>query len=142
MKPESVSTKQERIATLARQNRAMAFTSLHHYLDYEWLQYAYELTRKDGAVGVDGQTAADYAEHLAENLTSLLDRLKSGRYQAPPVRRVYIPKAGVHPEKRPLGIPTFEDKVAQRAIVLLLEPIYEQDFTEVSFGFRPGKSPH
>jgi hypothetical protein len=75
-----VSTKQERIATLARQNRAMAFTSLNHYLDYEWLQYAYELTRKDGAVGIDGQTAADYAEHLAENLTSLLDRLKSGRY--------------------------------------------------------------
>jgi group II intron reverse transcriptase/maturase len=120
----------------------MAFTSLNHYLDYEWLQYAYELTRKDGAVGVDGQTAADYAEHLAENLTSLLARLKSGRYQAPPVRRVYIPKAGSHTEKRPLGIPAFEDKVAQRAIVLLLEPIYEQDFTEFSFGFRPGKSPH
>lgn len=127
---------------LARQNRAMAFTALNHYLDYEWLQYAYELTRKDGAVGVDGQTAAEYAEHLEENLTSLLNRLKSGRYHAPPVRRVYIPKAGSHTESRALGMPAFEDKVAQRAIVLLLEPIYEQDCTEFSFGFRPGKSPH
>lgn len=142
MKPESVSTKQERIATLARQHPAMAFTSLNHYLDYEWLQYAYELTRKDGAVGVDGQTAAEYAEHLEDNLRSLLDRLKSGTYHAPPVRRVYIPKAGSRTETRPLGIPAFEDKVAQRAIVLLLEPIYEQDFKEFSFGFRPGKSPH
>jgi RNA-directed DNA polymerase len=142
LKPDSVSTKQERIARLARQNPAMAFTSLNHYLDYEWLQYAYELTRKDGAVGVDGQTAAEYAEHLEENLRSLLDRLKSGTYHAPPVRRAYIPKGGARTELRPLGIPAFEDKVAQRAIVLLLEPIYEQDFKEFSFGFRPGKSPH
>jgi RNA-directed DNA polymerase len=127
---------------LARQQPAMAFTSLNHYLDYEWLQYAYELTRKDGAVGVDGQTAAEYAEHLEENLKSLLGRLKSGTYHAPPVRRAYIPKAGSRTETRPLGIPAFEDKVAQRAIVLLLEPIYEQDFKEFSFGFRPGKSPH
>lgn len=118
----------------------MALTSLNHHLDEEWLRYAYELTRKDGAVGIDGQTAQDYAVHLEENLRDLLERIKSGRYQAPPVRRVEIPKADG--SKRPLGIPTFEDKVAQRAIVLLMEPIYEQDFKNCSFGFRPGRSAH
>ena len=140
MKPESVSTKQERIAEMARRNPAMVFTSLNHYLDEEWLRYAYERTRRDGAVGVDGQTASDYEEHLEENLRSLLSRLKSGRYKAPPVRRAYIPKADG--SQRPLGIPTFEDKVAQRAIVMLLGPIYECDFSDCSFGFRPGRSAH
>lgn len=140
MEPVSVSTKRERIAELARQNPAMVFTSLNHHLDEEWLRYAYELTRKDGAVGIDGRTAAQYEENLEENLRSLLERIKSGRYHAPPVRRAYIPKADG--TKRPLGIPTFEDKVAQRAIVLLLEPIYEQTFSDCSFGFRPGRSAH
>jgi group II intron reverse transcriptase/maturase len=104
------------------------------------MRRAYELTRKDGAVGVDGQTAAAYAANLEANLRDLLERLKSGRYRAPPVRRQYIPKADG--SQRPLGIPTFEDKLAQRAIVMLLEPIYEQDFRECSFGFRPGRSAH
>ena len=75
---------------------------------------AYRLTRKDGAAGIDGVTAADYEAQLEANLLDLLDRIKSGRYQAPPVRRHYIPKADG--SQRPLGIPTFEDKVAQRAI--------------------------
>ena len=140
MKPESVSTKQERIAKLAAANPAMAFTSLNHYLDAEWLRYAYECTRKDGAVGVDGQTAQEYAADLEQNLQSLIDRLKSGRYRAPPVRRHYIDKSDGG--KRALGIPSFEDKVAQRAIVMLLEPIYEQDFQDCSFGFRSGRSAH
>ena len=70
MKPNSVSTKQERIAELARLNPAMAFTSLNHYIDYEWVKYAYDCTRKDGAVGVDGQTAEEYAKHLKQNLLS------------------------------------------------------------------------
>lgn len=140
MKPESVSTKQERIAQLARDNPAMAFTSLNHYLDEEWMRYAYERTRKDGAVGVDGQTAQDYALNLEQNLRDLLDRLKSGRYRAPPVRRHYIDKPDGG--QRGLGIPSFEDKVAQRAIVQLLEPIYEQDFLNCSFGFRPRRSAH
>ena len=141
MKPESVSTKQERIAKLAKTNPAMAFTSLNHYIDYEWIAYAYELTRKDGAVGVDGQTAEDYAQDLECNLLSLIDRLKSGRYHAPPVRRHFIPK-GDGQGQRGLGIPSFEDKVAQRAIVMLLEPIYEQDFYDCSYGYRPGRSAH
>jgi RNA-directed DNA polymerase len=140
LKPESVLTKQERIATLARSNRAMAFTSLNHYVDYEWVKHAYESTRKDGAVGVDGQSAQEYAENLEQNLVSLIERLKSGRYQAPPVRRQYIAKADGG--QRGLGIPCFEDKVAQRVIVMLLEPIYEQDFLDCSFGFRPGRSAH
>lgn len=140
MKPESVSTKQQRIAALAKANPAMVFKSLNHHLDLDWLRYAHALVRKDGAVGVDGQTAEEYEDRLEENLTGLLDRIKSGRYKAPPVRRTYIPKKDG--TRRPLGIPTFEDKVAQRAIVLLLEPIFEQDFKPFSYGFRPGRSAH
>jgi group II intron reverse transcriptase/maturase len=118
----------------------MAFTSLNHYLDVEWMEYAYECTRKDGAVGVDGQTAEEYAVDLRHNLTDLIDRLKSGRYRAPPLRRHYIDKAGGG--KRGLAIPSFEDKVAQRAIVMLLEPIFEQDFLDCSIGYRPGRNAH
>jgi len=140
LKPDSVSTKQERIAKLAAQNPAMAFTSLNHYLDAEWLRYAYECTRKDGAVGVDGQTAQEYAANLEQNLQSLMDRLKSGRYRALPVRRHYIDK--LDGGKRALGIPSFEDKVAQRSIAMLLEPIYEHDFRDCSFGFRSGRNAH
>jgi RNA-directed DNA polymerase len=125
---------------MARTHRDRAFASLHHVLDLEWMLEAYRATRKDGAAGIDGATAADYAERLEDNLLDLLDRIKSGRYQAPPVRRSYIPKADG--SQRPLGIPTFEDKVAQRAIVMLLEAIYEQDFLSCSYGFRPERSAH
>jgi len=125
---------------MARTHRDRAFASLHHVLDLEWMLEAYRTTRKDGATGIDGITAADYAERLEANLLDLLDRIKSGRYQAPPVRRTYIPKADG--SQRPLGIPTFEDKVAQRAIVMLLDAIYEQDFLPCSHGFRPGRSAH
>jgi group II intron reverse transcriptase/maturase len=120
----------------------MGFTSLAYFIDVDWLLRAYEKTRKDGAVGVDGQTAEDYAADLKGNLRSLLERVKSGTYQAPPVRRVHIPKAGSAAETRPLGIPTFEDKVLQRAVVMVLESIYEQDFLDCSYGFRPGRSAH
>jgi len=106
--PDSVSTRQERIAALARQSPEMGFTSLAYLMDVEWLHEAYRRTRKDGAVGIDGQTAADYERDLENNLRSLLDRAKSGRYFAPPVRRVHIPKAGSQTETRPIGIPTLE----------------------------------
>jgi RNA-directed DNA polymerase len=115
-------------------------TSLHHLIDREWMLEAYRLTRKDGAPGIDGVTATDYEATLEANLDDLLARIKSGRYIAPPVRRHYIPKADG--TQRPLGIPTLEDKVAQRAILLLLEPIYETDFLSCSYGFRPGRSAH
>ena len=140
LQPESVFTKQRRIAELAQTHPQRVFISLNHYLDYDWLHQAYVRTRKDGAPGIDGVTAADYESHLQENLEGLLERLKSGRYRAPAVRRAYVPKGDG--TQRPLGIPTFEDKVAQRALVMLLEPIYEQDFLDCSFGFRPGRSAH
>lgn len=140
MKPASVSTKQERIATLARDYPERALFTLSQYIDYEWVRYAYDRTRKDGAVGVDEQTAEEYAANLEQNLLTLVDQLKSGRYQAPPVRRHYIDKTDG--SKRGLGIPCFADKVAQRAIVMLLEPIYEQVFLACSFGFRPARNAH
>jgi RNA-directed DNA polymerase len=137
-----VSTKQERIATLAKQSPQMAFTSLAYLMDMDWLKEAYQRTRKDGAVGVDGMSAEEYERDLEGHLQRLLDRVKSGTYQAPPVRRVHIPKGGSTTETRPLGIPTLEDKVLQRAVVMLLEPIYEQNFLDCSYGFRTGRSAH
>lgn len=138
----SVSTKQQRIAEMAKRSPQMGFTSLAYLMDIDWLQAAFHRTRKDGATGVDGQTWTEYAKNLEANLQSLLDRAKSGTYRAPPVRRVHIPKAGSATETRPIGIPTLEDKVLQRAVVMLLEPIYEQDFDAGSYGFRPGRSAH
>jgi len=140
--PDNVSTKSQRIAELARQSPQMGFTSLAHLMDIEWLHEAWRRTRKDGAAGVDGQTAAGYEQELEGNLRSLLDRAKSGTYRAPPVRRVHIPKGGSATETRPIGIPTLEDKVLQRAVAMLLEPIYEQDFHDCSHGFRPGRGAH
>ena len=118
----------------------MALCSLHHVIDLDWMKEAYRLTRKDGAPGIDGVTAADYEVNLETRLLGLLERIKSGRYRAPPVRRAYIPKADG--SQRMLGIPTFEDKVAQRVITMVLEAIYEEDFYPCSYGFRPGRSAH
>jgi group II intron reverse transcriptase/maturase len=139
---ESVSTKLQRIAQLAQEDRKRALISLAHHIDVDFLREAYRRTRKDGAPGVDGQTAAEYEENLEENLQSLLDRFKSGRYHAPPVRRAHIPKGSDPTKKRPIGIPTFEDKVLQRAVAMVLEAVYEQDFLDCSYGFRPGRSAH
>jgi RNA-directed DNA polymerase len=140
--PTTVSTRQQRLAELARQAPQLGFTTLNHHLDLPWLLEAYQRTRKDGAAGVDGQTAADYEADVLGNLQRLMDRAKSGTYWAPPVRRVHIPKGVGTTETRPLGIPTFEDKVLQRAVVMALEAIYEQDFYPCSYGFRPGRSAH
>jgi len=139
--PENVSTKLERIAKLARQAPSMAMTTLAHHIDVDFLREAYRRTRKDGAPGVDAQTAAAYAVKLEDNLQSLLDRFKTGSYKAPPVRRVHIPK-GDGRKTRPIGVPTFEDKVLQRAVTMVLEAIYEQDFLDCSYGFRPHRSAH
>jgi RNA-directed DNA polymerase len=139
--PTSVSTKLQRIAELARTSPSMVFTTLAHHVDVEFLREAYRRTRKDGAPGVDRQTADEYAEELESNLRSLLDRFKSGTYQAPPVKRVHIPK-GDGSKTRPIGIPTFEDKILQRAVSMVLEAVYEQEFYDCSYGFRPGRSAH
>jgi RNA-directed DNA polymerase len=137
----SISTKLAWIAELAERKRSSALTTLAHHLDETWLREAFRRTRKGGAVGVDGQSALQYEEHLDENVRALLDRAKSGRYQAPPVRRVHIPK-GDGRKTRPIGIPTFEDKVLQRAVAMVLEPVYEQDFLPCSYGFRSRRSAH
>ncbi len=130
----------QRVAKQAKDHPEWCFTTLAHHIDIDLMREAYRRTRKDGAVGVDGVTGADYAVDLEGNLGSLLDRAKSGRYRAPAVRRTYIPKGDGR--MRPLGIPTFEDKVLQRAVVMVLEALYEQDFMDCSYGFRPGRSAH
>jgi len=140
-RPENISTKLQRVAELAREAPELVFTTLAHHIDIEFLREAFKRTNKSGAVGVDGQSAATYADNLDENLETLLNRFKSGSYRAPPVRRVHIPK-GDGTKTRPIGIPTFEDKVLQRAVVMILEAIYEQDFLDCSYGYRPERSAH
>jgi group II intron reverse transcriptase/maturase len=140
MESQDVYTKQQRIAELAGQRPRFRMVSLNQHLDMDWMREAYRQTRKSGAAGVDGVTAERYERDLDANLANLLERAKSGSYQAPPVRRTYIPKG--RNEQRALGIPTLEDKVLQRAVVMLLQPVYEQDFLDCSHGFRPGRSPH
>jgi RNA-directed DNA polymerase len=137
---QRISTTRRRIAELAEQTPKLALTTLAHHVDLAWMHESYRRTRKDAATGVDDQTAAEFAENLEENLQELLDAAKSGRYKAPPVRRVHIPKPDGR--KRPIGVPTFADKVLQRAVAMLLEPIMEADFLDASYGFRPGRSAH
>jgi len=135
---ESVSTKLRRIAAVSRQSPKMRWTTLAHNIDEDFLREAHRLVRKDAAVGVDGVTASEYGKDLDANLESLLNRFKSGHYRAPAVRRAWISKADG--KRRPLGIPTFEDKILQKAIQMVLEAVYEQDFLDCSYGFRRGRS--
>jgi retron-type reverse transcriptase len=114
----TVYTRQGRIAELARQKPKSRLNTLNKHLDMAWMLEAFRLVRKDGATGVDKETAADYAVNLQERLADLLERVKSGRYVSQPVRRAYIPKGDG--KMRPLGIPAFEDKLLQRAVVMLL----------------------
>ena len=138
---EFISTRCQQIADLARRLPDRPLLTLAHHIDEAWLREAYRRTRKDGAPGVDGRTGAAYGEELEANLSSLLERAKSGAYRAPPVRGTSIPK-GDGSERRALGIPTFEDKVLQRAVAMVLEAVYEPEFHEGSYGFRPGRSAH
>jgi group II intron reverse transcriptase/maturase len=116
------------------------FTTLAHLIDTDFLREAYRQTSKSSAPGIDGVTAKMYAEHLEENLHDLHERLRSGRYQAAPVERVWIEKA--EGGQRPIGKPAFEDTIVQRAVAMLLEAIYAQDVSDCSYGFRPGRSAH
>lgn len=136
----SVSTRQQHIAQMAKQHAGSPLTTLSHHLDMLWLREAYGRVNRDSAPGVDGQTVAGYGEKLEANLRSLLERAKSGSYRAPLVKRVHIPKNET--ETRPIGMPTVENKVLERAVQMLLEPVYEQEFLDCSFGFRPGRSAH
>ena len=128
---------QQRIAALAKRSPQMGFTSLAYLMDIDWLCGAFYRTRKDGASGVDGQTWDQYAENLEANLQSLLDRAKSGTYRAPPVRRVYIPKAGSTTELRPIGIPTLEDKVLQHAPFLWPKAIFTRHPSQPNLTLPP-----
>lgn len=124
----------------AEEHPERVFTTLHHLIDLEHLEEAYRRTRKDAAAGVDRVTAEAYEADLLGNLADLLRRVHEGRYRAQPVRRVWIEKEDG--KQRPLGIPVLEDKILQRAVVMVLECIYEADFFPCSYGFRPGRSPH
>ena len=137
----NVLTRQWRIAETAKQNPDKSLNSIHHHLDLDWLRVAYGRLQKDKAPGYDGETVQEYGKDLDNRLTDLLARAKRGSYYAPPVKRVHIPK-GNGKETRPIGIPTTEDKVLQRAVAMLLEPIYEEEFLDFSYGFRPGRSAH
>ena len=136
--PVDITPRLQRIAELSR--NIASLTTLAHHIDLDFLREAYRRTRKDGAVGVDGQTAADFAGDLEGNLQRLLDAFKSGQYRAPPVRRVFIPKGDGR--MRPLGIPTFTDKVLQRAVSMVLTEVYEPHFHPHSYGFRPRRNQH
>jgi RNA-directed DNA polymerase len=137
-----ISTRQEKIAEQSRRAPSMVWTTLAHHIDLPWLHEAYRRARKDAAVGVDGVTAQAYEAGLEANLQGLLEQFKSGTYRAPAVRRVHIPKDGASAKTRAIGIPTLEDKILQRAVLMVLEPIYEQDFMDCSYGFRPGRGAH
>ena len=136
---ESVSTRLRKIATLAEAMPGVALTTLAHHINVSFLEEAYKRTRKGGSPGIDGQTSTEYGANLASNLAELLSRFKTGLYRAPPVKRVYIPKMD---GERPLGLSTFEDKVLQKAVAMVIEAVYEQDFLPCSYGFRPNKSAH
>lgn len=137
---KEMSTVELQIAERARKYKGEALHNLHHYIDVPMLEEVYGNLNKRSASGVDEVTWEDYGENLAERLTSLENEFKSGRYRAPAVRRVYIQK-DKH-SQRPLGIPTIEDKVLQGGVRKVIEPIYEEDFKDFSYGFRAGHSPH
>ena len=132
----------ERVRLAAARDRKVRFTALlHHIYDVEALRAAYLSLKHEAAAGVDGETWRHYGEErLEDNLHDLSDRLRRGAYRAKPVRRVYIPKADGR--QRPLGVTALEDKIVQRATVEVLNAIYETDFVEFSYGFRPGRSQH
>jgi RNA-directed DNA polymerase len=128
------------ISERARREPKCQFTSLAHLLDEGFLEHCYYRLGRDRASGMDGVTWKEYGENLEENLGDLVARLKAKRYQPLPARRVYIPK-DEHSE-RPLGLPAQEDKIVQKGIALILEAIYEADFLDCSYGFRPGRNCH
>ncbi len=137
---ESVSTRRRRIVMAAQKHRQEPLIALNHHMDLNWMSEAYRQLRKSATPGVDAQSVAGYGENLVENLRDLQERAKSGSYRAPLVKRGYVPKN--EKEDRPIGMPTTEDKVLQKSVAMILEPIYEQEFLPFSFGFRPGRSQH
>ncbi len=131
----------DRVRKVAKSDKKVRFISLmHHVYDIDRLRAAYLAMKRSAAAGVDGETWVSYGERLEENLSDLSERLKRGGYRAKPVRRVFIAKADG--KQRPLGVPVLEDKIVQRAAVEVLNAIYETDFLDLSYGYRPGKGQH
>jgi len=133
-------TKLSLITRRAREDTRCRFTSLAHLLDAGFLKKCYFELGRDRASGIDNVTWKEYGEHLDENLKELVARMKAKRYKPLPAKRVYIPKD--EHAKRPLGLPSLEDKIVQRGIARVLEAIYEADFLDCSYGFRPGRDCH
>jgi len=140
LRSPTVTPKLQRIAAQAARDPDRVFMTLASLIDEDFLREAYRRTSKSSAAGIDGVTAQMYAERLEENLRDLHERLRSGMYQAAPVERVWIEKDDGG--RRPIGKPAFEDKIVQRAVAMLLEAIYEQDFSDCCYGFWQGRSPH
>jgi retron-type reverse transcriptase len=135
-----ISTDLRQIAEQAKNDPTKVFISLAHRMDVDFLLEAYRRVRKDGAPGLSGVTAKDYAQNLTANLEDLQRRLKDKEYVAPMIKRVWIDKEGG--KKRPIGLTEFEDKIVQKAVAMLLGAVYEQDFYDFSHGFREGHSAH
>jgi len=135
-----MSTQLSRIAAKAKLEPKLRFTSLAHIITPEYLKETWRLMNRKGASGVDGVTTTEFERDLAGRVLDIWGRLRANRYKAPPVRRVEIPKG--EGKTRPLGIPTVEDRLVQRAVARILEAIFEADFLDCSYGFRPGRNPH
>src|SRR5580700_5936555 len=137
---ETVSQALERIRQAARQRKKEKFTALFHHISIDHLEEAFFELKENAAPGVDGLTCRDYEQHLERNREDLHARVHRGAYRALPSRRVYIPKPDGR--QRPLAVAALEDKIVQRAVVALLNAIYEEDFLGFSYGFRPGRGAH
>src|SRR5438876_2532713 len=136
----SVSSGLDRVRQAARERKKEKFTALLHHVDVDLLRHAYRALKQEAAAGVDGVTWREYGQDLEPRLADLKDRLHRGAYRALPSRRVFIPKPDGR--QRPLGIAALEDKIVQRAVVEVLNAIWEEDFLGFSYGFRPGRGPH
>lgn len=137
-----VSTSLAQIAKKACLDRKVRFTSLAHVLTPEFLKETWKTINRRGTSGIDGESIEQFESELEQRVQEICDRLEAGAYRAPPVRRVDIPKGPGKIGTRPLGIPTVADRLLQKAVARILEAIYEADFCDVSYGFRPGRSPH
>ena len=137
-----MSTQLAQITKKAKLDRRVRFTSLAHLLTPEFLEETWETINRFGAAGVDGESIAQFESEREQRIREICARLKAGAYRAPPVRRVNIPKGPGKTGTRPLGIPTVEDRLLQKAVARILEAVFEADFCDASYGYRPGRSPH
>jgi group II intron reverse transcriptase/maturase len=137
-----MSTQLGQIAKKAKLDRQVRFTSLAHLLTPAFLKETWRMMNRKAASGIDGESTEQFASEMEERVEEICKQLRAGTYRAPPVRRVEIPKGPGKSGTRPLGIPTVADRLLQRAVARILEAVFEADFLDCSFGFRPGRNPH